>query len=311
MGENHSRLCCTMNPTCTINSVLLNEDLAFYIASYLKDDCNKLRLVSKRWNQTFRVVLAQQRWDCLTATIANDEAEGWLYHKLDVSFHRDGCLRIFRSHCKKVCSDAMNELRWNVQNDRYSALDRADSRADYYYRAHKEVPDCITLAFPSKLPWKNTIHCVNDIVHDDKPRLVNEFVGCIGDIHGCRNSMVEETSREGLWNLGYHEIRRVSDMTTARCIPRPQYNSHGDDTTSFLRACKARVAGDPRWIQFCHLVGDDRCRKFLKDHLLPMIGPRPTGNNTPLNNMNTQVVELSFRPPLMQYRIWSSCVYRN
>ena len=82
----------------------------------------------------------------------------------------------------------------------------------------------------------------------------------------------------GHWNLGYHEIRRVSDMTTSRCIPRPPLNAHGESTTSFLRACGARPAEDPRWIKFCHLIGDDRCRRFLKEHLLPMIGPRPTGN---------------------------------
>jgi hypothetical protein len=36
--------------------------------------------VSKKWNKSFRVIIAQQRWDNLIQSIANDEIKEWLYH---------------------------------------------------------------------------------------------------------------------------------------------------------------------------------------------------------------------------------------
>ena len=60
------------------------------------------------------------------------------------------------------------------QTNRYFDLDRADhSRTDYNYQAHREAPKCITVTFP--------IHCVNEIMFDERPRLVNTFAACIGD----------------------------------------------------------------------------------------------------------------------------------
>lgn len=164
--------------------------------------------MSKKWNQSFRVIIAQRRWDHLTQSIANDEIEEWLYHRLSYippgvkedeagSIPREGCIRIFRSHCKKVCDDAMTEYRNNRQKDRYSGFDRADSRADYFYQAHRETPECVTLALPQPLPWTSAIHCVNEIMSDERPRLVNKFTGCIGDINGLQSSMAEGKSREG------------------------------------------------------------------------------------------------------------------
>jgi hypothetical protein len=271
-----------------------------------------------------------------------------MYHKLSYmppgadndetgSILRDGCLRIFRSHCKTVCDDAMTEYRNNLRNDQYSGFDRADSRADYYYQAHRETPQCITLAIPRPLPWTSIIHCVNEIIYDERPRLVSKFTACIGDANGVHNPMAEGKSIEGQftrhhltgfpvsqaasqtksareseilgqWNLGYHEIRKVSDMTTACCVPRPPFNAHGQSTTSFLHACGARPAEDPRWIKFCHLIGEDRCMRFLKEHLLPMIGPRPTGNSYDETKILTSSFSLTNVGTL---RFSSSSISRN
>ena len=92
------------------------------------------------------------------------------------------------SHCKKVCGDAMTEYRNNCQNDQYSGFDRADSHVNYYYQAHRENPECITLPIPQPLPWSRAIHCVNEIMFNDKPRLVNKFTECIGGIHALKSS---------------------------------------------------------------------------------------------------------------------------
>ena len=154
----------------------------------------RLCTVSKKWNQSFCVIIAQRRWDHLTQSIANDKIKEWLYHRLSYippgveedetgSIPREGCIRIFRSHCKKVCDDAMTEYRNNRQKDQYSGFDRA----------HREIPEWITLALPQQLPWTSAIHCVNEIMSDERPRLVSKFTGSIGDI----NAMAEGKSREG------------------------------------------------------------------------------------------------------------------
>ena len=78
---------------------------------------------------------------------------------------------------------------------------RVDSRLDYYYRAHRESPECIEF-YPTEAPSDGPIHYVNEIEYDDKPRLVNKFTAHLGDIHGCHNPMIQEKSREGVWNLG-------------------------------------------------------------------------------------------------------------
>mmetsp|Transcript_39845 Transcript_39845/g.95877 ORF Transcript_39845/g.95877 Transcript_39845/m.95877 type:complete len:310 (-) Transcript_39845:18-947(-) len=273
-----------------INEVIENEDLAFHISSYLLHLCNNLCFVSKQWNEAFSLVRAQKRWDYLTHHIGQDEDKEWLYHKLSYfpgatlssslprTVPREGCLNLFRSRCSDACDEATKQYKSNIQNDQGSGINRSDSRPDYYYRAHRESPECIEFVLPRPLLWNNPIHYINEIKFDDRPRLVNKFIGCIGDINGATSPLAEEKSKEGLWNLGYHEIKSVRDMTTSNLSSRPPFNCHGEDTTNFLRACRAKPSDDPRWLKFCHLVGEDRCRLFLKKHLLPMIGPRPTGN---------------------------------
>ena len=49
-------------------------------------------------------------------------------------------------------------------------------------------PECITLPIPQPLTWLRAIHCVNEIMFDDKPRLVNKFTECIGGIHALKSS---------------------------------------------------------------------------------------------------------------------------
>lgn len=110
---------------------------------------------------------------------------------------------------------------------------------------------------------------------------MNKFTANIGDITGAQNplGLEGEKSKEGKWNLGFFEIVRVQDMITSSCNSRPPKGNTGKDTTSWLQACGARPSDHPRWVRFCHLVGEDQCRIFLKKHLIPMLGPRPTGNS--------------------------------
>lgn len=133
---------------------------------------------------------------------------------------------------------------------------------------------------PRPLIYDSTISFTNEIEFDDKPRLVNKFTANIGDITGAQNPLAGEgKSKEGKWNLGFFEIVRVQDMITSSCNTRPPKGDIGKDTTSWLQACGARPSNHPRWVRFCHLVGEDHCRTFLKKHLIPMLGPRPTGNS--------------------------------
>lgn len=270
-------------------AIVGNEDLVYLISSFLCSSDPSL-LVCSRWNRSFSLVRAQRRWDHLTEHIKADGNECvWLYHKLcyipgstetnenSRRVPREGYLRIFRSNCNRTCDDAMREYRTNLRNDPVGNS-RVDSRPDYYYRAKRELPDCIELVLPRPLPLAEAATFVNKIEYDKKPRLVNKFIGCIGDINRAQHPMADNSSKEGLWNLGYHEIKSVRDMTVSKCNPRPPLNGYGDDTTSFLQTCQARPADDPRWIKFGHLVGEDRCRLFLMKHLLPVMGPRPTGN---------------------------------
>ncbi|KAL7528579.1 hypothetical protein ACHAXR_006746 [Thalassiosira sp. AJA248-18] len=243
--------------------------------------------VANRWIHP-RMFGAGLRYDYLTKRIRDDGASEWLYHKLSYipggttgdesgrCIPREGILRIFRSHCSTTCNNATSEYRSNLQNDQYSGTNRQDSRPDYYYQAHRESPECIEFVLPRPLKYNSTVHFVNEVEYDEKPRLVNKFTACIGDINGVQSSHTEEKSKEGQWNLGYHEIVSVREMTTTSCRSRPPMNGHGEDTTSFLRACGARPSDDPRWIRFGHLIGTDFCRMFLKKSLLPMLGPRPT-----------------------------------
>ena len=304
-GESLTKEKSACGPQSIIEEVVGNEDLAFLISQYLypknrnpsrlHELCHNLCFVSRRWNEAFSLVRAQLRYDYLNHRIRDDEENGWLYHKLcyipktsnDVHvgeagmcrIPREGCLRIFRSHCTKTMDDAAKEYKRNLRNDHGSGDNREDSRPDYYYQAHRETAECIELVLPRPLLCyqDSTIQFVNEIEYDAKPRLVNKFSACIGDINGCKNNFIQEKSVEGQWNLGYHEIVSVRDMTTRSCHPRPPLNEHGEATTSFLYACGARPSDDPRWIKLCHLVGENKCRLFLKKHLLPMIGPRPSG----------------------------------
>jgi len=285
-----------------IDEVVGNEDLAFHISSYLCPNRNPSRLlnlclnlifVSRSWNESFSLVRAQLRWDFLTKHVRDDEENEWLYHKLCYlpctstadnetgrTIPREGCLRIFRSHCNKTCDDATKAYQADVQNDHYSGVNRTDSRPDYYYRAHRETPEFIDFVLPRPLPYNSTIQFVNEIEYDDRPRLVNKFTTSIlGDCIGVQSPMAQgRTSKEGQWDLGYHEIVSVRDMRTAKCHPRPPLNNPGEDTSSFLHTCKAKPSDDPRWIKLCHLIGEDGCRNFLKRHVLPMMGPRPNAN---------------------------------
>ena len=70
---------------------------------------------------------------------------------------------------------------------------------DYYYQyqAHRETSECNTLAVPQPLPWTTVIHCVNEIMFNKRPCLVNKFTLCIGDINKLQSSMVKGKLGEG------------------------------------------------------------------------------------------------------------------
>lgn len=142
----------------------------------------------------------------------------------------------------------------------------------------RELPECIEFVLPRPLVFKDSQHFVNEVEYDLKPRLVNKFHACIGDINGCQNpNMANGKSKEGQWDLGYHEIVSVQSMKTTSCITRPPLNGHGEDTTDFLHRINAKPSSDPRWVKFCHSIGEDRCSLFLKS-VYHMLGPRPTGS---------------------------------
>lgn len=265
-------------------------------SQYLNTDSNPCTdvfcCVSRSWSKAFTLVRAQKRWDYMIKQIKNSEGHDWLFHKISYLtggtrcedtgqiIPREGCLRIYRSNCVTACNEASKQFRANRAADDNQEIDRTDSRPDYYYRAYRETPEShLDIMLPRPLYYKSTVHFVNDIEYDEKPRLVNRFATSIlGDCIGVRSQMAQgNTSCEGNWDLGYHEIVSVRDMAYSSCQPRPPKGGIGEDTTSFLNACKAKECCHPRWIKFAHLVGEDQCRKFLKKHVLPAIGPRPNG----------------------------------
>lgn len=219
----------------------------------------------------------------------------------------EGIIRIFRSHVngkmafryipplyhstlttvfviKDTCFQSFKDYRSNRQNDQtHREHNRADSRPDYYYRTYREISQCIELVPPKALTWTydSAIIIDNDIEYDDKPRLINEFTACLDDVNGASGSLVEEKSKEGRWNLGYHEVVSLRDATFSRVHPRPPRKGHGTDTTNFLKVLKAKPSMlGPRRVKLAHLAcGDDKCRIWLKKHLLPIIGPRPSGKD--------------------------------
>jgi len=250
----------------------------------------------KLWNNAFGLVRAQLRWDFLREQLNQDEDNGWLYHKLvyipkgsavpdgggnDKHIPHEGMIRIFRSHVNDACFQSLKDFQSNRQNDPHGEHNRADSRPDYYYRTYKETAQCIELIPPKALTWTydSAIIIENDIEYDEKPRLVNEFTAYLDDVNGASGSLVQEKSKEGRWNLGYHEIVNVRDSTFSRIHPRPPRKGHGTDTTNFLKILKAKPSMlGPRRVKLAHLsCGEDRCRTFIKKHLLPIIGPRPSG----------------------------------
>ena len=190
--------------------------------------CHKLCVVSKRWHQAFSLVRAQLRYDHLIAHIRADDDNEWIYHKLSYIpgclteeagrtiplGPREGCLQILRSHTTKTCDDACQEYRTNLLQD--PLRDRVDSRADYYYRAHHEEAETVQYILPRPLiSYESQIEITNEIKYDEKPRLVNLFTTCIGDVNGMQNPLAGSSnnkSKEGTWNLGYHEIKRVQGM---------------------------------------------------------------------------------------------------
>ena len=179
-----------------------------------------------------------------------------------------------------TCFQSLKDYRSNRQNDR-THEDRVDSRPDYFYRTYKETAQCIDLVPPKSLKWTNDSPIIieNDIEYDDKPRLVNEYTACLDDVNGASGSLVEEKSKEGRWNLGYHEVVNLRDSSFSRIHPRPPRKGYGTDTTNFLKVLKAKPSSlGPRRVKLAHLsCGEDKCRIWLKK-LLPIIGPRPTGS---------------------------------
>lgn len=206
-----------------IDRVIGSEDLAFLVASYVCpgrapsrpfDLCHALCRVSRSWRAAFSLVRAQLRWDDVMAL--DDEEEDWLYHRLCYvpgaaadetgrALPPAGCLQVFRSHCANACKDAADIYRNDLQNDQYRGSDRADSRPDYYYRAHRETPERCDFVLPRPLPYKRTITFENEIEFDKRPRLVNKmFTTLLGDCIGVRNAHHPGTGRsaEGHWDLG-------------------------------------------------------------------------------------------------------------
>eukprot|EP00986_Skeletonema_menzelii_P015004 scaffold10826_cov136-Skeletonema_menzelii.AAC.3 len=293
--------------TAPIDSIIGNEDITFHIASFLCPRRNPSSLtefysnecfVSKLWNNAFGLVRAQLRWDFLRKQLSQDEDNGWLYHKLiyipkgsvvpngggeNKLIPHEGMIRIFRSHVNDTCFQSLKDFQSSRQNDPHGEHIRADSRPDYYYRTYQETAEYLDLIPPRTLhrTYNTAIIIQNNIEYDEKPRLVNEFVAFLDDVTGCSGSLAQEKSSEGRWNLGYHEIVNVRDSTFSRIHPRPPHKGHGTDTTSFLSVLKAKpsILEGPRRVKFAHLRGEDECRKFIKKHLLPIIGSRPSGTD--------------------------------
>lgn len=209
---------------------------------------------------------AQLRWDNLTQCIAKADANGWLYHKIlyiprtsgrieGLQIPPEGCLRIYRSHVNEACYEAMQDpAARNPTNN---------SENINYYRAYREAPSCIEMVLPRAIYWSggNTIQFVNEIQWDERPRLISKF-----------------WNRTTHQNLGFYEIISVRDSIYGKLFPRSPLKERGEEVTSSLSACNAEPCDSPRWVKFAHVVGEDRCSLFLKKSLLPMMGPRPTGN---------------------------------
>ena len=251
--------------------------------------------VSKLWHQSFSLVRAQVRYDHILKHISSSDKQT-VYHKISyipgcstedskgrqsISLGpKEGLLQIHRSDCSIACESACREYKKNLLDDEDSGVegDRLDSRADYYYQAYHEQAETVKFILPRPLVYDSSINFVNEIDYDEKPRLINRFTCSLGDVNGAQNPLANGLSKEGKWDLGYHEVIRVQDMITSSCSSRPPYGGYGEDTTAWLHACQARPSDHPRWIKFAHVMGEDHCRTFLKKHLLPMLGERPTGN---------------------------------
>jgi len=293
-----------------IDKVIGNEDIAFHISSFLScpnrnpasfTEFSNECLVSKTWNEAFALVRAQIRWDFLRRQLSQDEENGWLYHRIayipkggqvppeedaeTAMIPHEGILRIYRSHVNDTCYQSLKDYRSSRQNDPSHEVlhNRADSRPDYFFKTYKETAKVLTLVPPKALKWTNDSSIVieNDIEYDDKPRLVNEYTACLDDVNGAAGSLVEEKSKEGRWNLGYHEVVNLRDSTFSRIHPRPPRKGHGVDTTNFLKVLKAKPSSlGPRRVKLAHLsCGEDKCRIWIKKHLLPILGPRPSGKD--------------------------------
>lgn len=238
--------------------------------------------------------------------IVKDEGNGWLYHKIvyepqtvcDASTNPriplEGAIRIYRSRIKETCHEAMKEN---------SARYPGNNLPDHYYRAHREMPMCIELVPPRPLFWiehSRTINFVNEIQWDKRPRLVNKFWAQIAKNDNGSNfkssdgeeAREEDEIRQDLGfheivsieneikqDLGFHEIVSVRDNVYASLHPRPSLGQHGENTTSALVSKDAEASDSPRWVKLAHVAGEDCCRMFVRKHLLPMMGTRPTGND--------------------------------
>ena len=285
-------------PDDDISKVLAIEDLSFMIVSYLGSDqqldstaevLGSLVRVSRTWNRVFSLVRAQLRWDCITNHLPMEDGQ-WLFHKVIYisspsdsapgcrSIPPEGLLRIFRSCVNDACNQAMRDYHSDRSNDEHGDDERIDSRPDYYYRAHQETPTCLEVVPPKALPWTDNLNIVNEIEHDQKPRLISQYRGTIDDVNGIENKLNEMKSKEGAIDLGYHEILSIRNCKNAMLNPRPPLNGKGQDSSDYINACNAK-AFMPRWVKFAHVVGQDKCRMFVHKSLLPMIGARPTGQN--------------------------------
>ena len=76
----------------------------------------------------------------------------------------------------------------------------------------------------------------------------------------------------------YHEIVSVASFRTCKLGSRPALGGCSEDSSDFLTTMRAKPTSDPRWMRFCHLVGNDNVREYLRKSLLPLIGPRPSRN---------------------------------
>lgn len=289
--------------TTHLQTILEDEDLVQLIGLFLmgqfphpyKNPSNKEyqevakpMLVCRAWRDAFGLALAQFRWDYIHGEMQS-YVQGTHLYSPEMVFKR---VTYVPARC--ILSN-QPFLQFNVPNripeqgvivfELYECIHNFVTYAAYNQLIRGRQNECLEwstsfhLIPPRPLLWttatRNPVWVKNNIVYDRNVRQVR-YLSVDGKKayyqEHSTSSNNDESESTSLWSRIEPRPRRDElldpvELTNAKPAPMPRDPIFGMEHPHLGMTIKAKLA---------HLSGIDHCKNFMKEYLIPALGPRPT-----------------------------------